>query len=214
VGVVRVAVIAVLAIAGNAHATPPAEATIDWAKGVVTANGLGVADRHAPSPAAAREPARRAAEDNARKLLAAQLPSLPLATGGTLKAKLADKAIEARIARAVAAAITVEATPQTDGSWNVTLAVPIEAVRQAIAGPRVTTKPDADVPVVIVEGVTAKPAIGYTLGGMTAASLWTKDVPAWAKDAPRVKATKTSSGAIELATKQGGPATLFVILQR
>ena len=73
---------ALLAMSSAAHADD--KATVDWAKGVVTARGIGIADRHAPSPAAAREPARRAAEDQARKKLAAALADLPLASGGTL----------------------------------------------------------------------------------------------------------------------------------
>jgi hypothetical protein len=189
-----------------------AHADVDWSRGLVTAGGLGIADRHAPSPAAAREPARRVAEDAARAKIKAQLPALPLAEGGTLKAKLADKTIAARIDRAVAAAITVEATPHTDGSWNVTLAVPIEAVRQAIAGPRALATSDADPAVVVVEGVTAKPAVGYTVGKIAGATLFAKTVPEWAKDAPRVKASGAKAGAIEVASPQGGPATLFVLV--
>jgi len=191
-----------------------AAADVDWAKGQITAEGLGVADRHAPSPAAAREPARRRAEEAAKQQLAAQLPALPLASGGTLKAKLVDKQIAARIARAVDAAITVAATPHTDGSWNVTLAVPIEAVRLALVGPRTVAKPDGDPPIVIVEGSKAKPAIGYAIGGIAAAALWVKDVPAWAKDAPRVKATAASGAAIELASKRGGASTLYLVLAK
>ncbi|MEO8706203.1 MAG: hypothetical protein ABI867_39600 [Kofleriaceae bacterium] len=190
----------------------PAHADVDWAAGQVTAKGLGIADRHAPTPASAREPSRRAAEDQARARLAAELPGLPLATGGTLKAKLADAAIKARIDRAVAAAITIESTPQTDGSWNVTLAVPIEAVRLALVGPRSPpTGSDSDPPIIVVEGVTAKPAVGVTIGGVAAAAIWVTDVPAWAASAPRAKATSSKAGAIELAAKQGGPSTLFVL---
>lgn len=194
--------------------TTPAFAGVDWATGLVTADGLGVADRHAPSPAAAREPARRAAEVVARKQLAAQLPALPLAAGGTLKDKLGDKQVAVRIAQAVERAVVVAATPHTDGSWNVTLGVPIEAVRQALEGPRKIAAADGDPPVVVVEGMTAKPAVGVTIGGITGAALWVKEVPAWAKDAPRIKATATKAGAIELATKQGGAATLFVLVAK
>jgi hypothetical protein len=184
---------------------------VDWAAGVVIASGVGIADRHAPSPAAAREPARRDAEDAARKQLRATLPTLALAGGGTV----AGKHVEAALDAAVAAAITVETTPQTDGSWNVTLAVPLEAVRQAVYGPRVlaANAADADPPIVIVEGVTAKPALGYAIGGVRAATLWVTELPKWAKDVPRVKATTTKSGAIELARKQGGPSTLFVVVK-
>lgn len=198
----------VFGLAGSAHAE------VDWARGLVTADGLGVADRHAPSPASAREPARRMAEDAARKRLAVELPALPLAGGGTLKDKLGDKAVGARIARAVDAAITVTSTPQTDGSWTVTLAVPIEAVRQALSGPRAVTTADRDPPIVIVEKVKAKPAVGYSVGGVAAPTLWVKEVPSWAKDAPRIRATKLAGSALEVATRKGGPATLFVILAK
>jgi hypothetical protein len=209
-GIARVALLMVACAASAAHAE------VDWAAGLVRASGLGVADRQAPSPAAAREPARRAAEANARKKLEGMLPALPLATGGTLKAKLTDKAVQARLARAIEAAITVESTPHTDGSWDVVLAVPLEAVRQAIVGLRPHDgAADRDPPVVIVEGVTAKPAIGYTVGGVAGATLWVvkEHVPSWAKDAPRVRASGVGNGAIAVSGKSGGPATLFVILQ-
>ncbi|MBS1120040.1 MAG: hypothetical protein H6Q90_2268 [Deltaproteobacteria bacterium] len=190
---------------------------VDWAAGLVIASGVGIADRHAPTPASAREPARRAAEDAARKQLLAALPTLPLATGGTLAGKLADATAKARLEAAinvaVAAAITVDTVLETDGSWNVTLAVPLEAVRQAEGGPRVFATADSDPPVVIVEGVTAKPAVGYAIGGVSGATVWVSEVPKWAKDAPHVKATSTKPGAIELARKQGGPSTLFVLVK-
>jgi hypothetical protein len=198
----------ILALAGGT-----AHADVDWAKGVVTASGIGIADRHAPSPAAAREPARRAAEDAARVKLSAALPSLPLATGGKLAGKLGDAAIKARIEAVVASALTVDAIPQTDGSWNVTLAVPLEAVRQALVGPRVLGKADDDPAVVIVEGVTAKPAIGYTVGGIAGATLWVGQLPAWAKDAPHVKVSSTNAGAIKTVVKEGGPSTLYLLVK-
>ncbi|MGN6111051.1 MAG: hypothetical protein ACTHU0_38490, partial [Kofleriaceae bacterium] len=196
----------------SSHADPrPAAPPVDWARGLVTATGLGIADRHAPSPATARGPARRAAEIAARQRLAAALPKLPLAEGGTLADRLADPQVEARIARAVEAAIPVAAELQTDGSWSITMAVPIEAIRQALAGPRVVSESDRGPAIVIVDGVTAKPAVGYKLGAVAAPSIWVKDVPSWAKGAPRVKARSARRGAIELADAKGGEATLFVI---
>jgi hypothetical protein len=205
----RAAVIAAAVLAaGTAHADEP---RIDWAKGLVTATGIGIADRHAPTPAAARGPSRRAAEDAARKRLAAALPALPLAAGGTLKAKMSDPQLEARVARAVEAAIVVEADPETDGSWKVTMAVPIEAVRQAIAGPRTLAVEDGPA-VVVVDGVGAKPAVGWMLGALAAPTIWVKELPAWAKDAPRVKAREAKRGVIELDTAQGTASTLFVIV--
>lgn len=202
--------------------TSPAHAEVDWSRGLVTAEGIGIADRHAPTPAVAREPARRMAEEAARKALAAQLPALPLAQGGTLQDRLTpgSPAVDA-IAKVVARAITIAATPQTDGSWTVTLAVPLEAVRLALGTPRAQLPGgDTDPPVVIVEGVTAAPALGYAVGQSAGAVVWRKDVPAWAKDAPRVKATSVKPGLIELPdgkprpTTNGGPSTLYIVIRR
>lgn len=210
--------------------TSVASADVDWARGLITADGVGIANRQAPSPAAAREPARRMAEDAARKQLAAQLPGLPHARGGTVKdVTTADAA--ARIAKAVERAYTISATPQTDGSWTVKLALPLEAVRQALEGKARSQQPEGDIApaVVIVEGVTAKPALGYAIGHWAPAVIWRKDVPAWARDAPRVKATGEKPGLIEIPdgkplgapskatgappTTNGGPSTLYLVLR-
>lgn len=193
-----------IALVGLLATARPASAEIDWARGLVTADGIGVADRHAPSPAVARGTSRRAAEDAARRRIAAQLPELAVAGGHKLAEKLKDSAIKARIAQAVDNAFAVTAEPETDGAWRVTMAVPIEAVRQAIAGPRELPKAgDAGPPVVIVDGLTSKPAVG----ALAAATVWVKDVPAWAKDAPHITAH-------ELAGITVAPATLYVIVAK
>ena len=62
--------------------------------------------------------------------------------------------------------------------------------------------------------MTGKPAIGWTVAGADAATLWVKDVPAWAKDAPRVQARSAKSGAISLDANPGSAATLYVLLAR
>ncbi len=206
-GVSRLALVGLIAVA------TPAYADVDWAKGLVTAKGVGLADRQAPNPAVARGPSRRKAEEAAKLALAAQLPALPLATGGTLADKLTDAAIKARVDRAVAAAISLTADPETDGSWRVTMAVSIEALRQAITGPRaLPAKGDAAAPVIVIEGATATPAIGTTVGGLAAPTLFVTAVPAWAKDAPRIKATASKPGAIEAAVPKAAESTLFVIV--
>lgn len=186
------ALLALVILAGTAHAD------VDWASGLVTANGVGIADRHAPNPAVARGTSRRAAEDAAKAQLAKAILALPVAGGGTAATKAKDPDTKARLDRAVAQAISVTAQPETDGAWTVTMAVPIEALRQALdTGPRATTGDDAKAPaVVIVDGVKAKPSIGYA----KAPAIWVKDVPAWAKDAPHVAA-----GTL------GNAATLYVI---
>ncbi len=198
----------VLALTASAHAD------VDWAKGLVTAPGIGLADRQAPNPAVARGPARRRAEDAARAALAKALPGLPLAGGGTLADKLGDAKIKARIEAAVAGAIGVAAEPETDGSWRVTMAVPVEAVRQALTGPRaLPVAGDAGPAVMIVDGVTAAPTIGMTIGGLAAATIWTKDLPAWAKGAPRIKARSVKGSAIDADVGKATAATLFVLVR-
>lgn len=202
-------VIPLLLVAGSAHAAPP---TIDWARGLVIAEGIGLADRHAPNPAVARGTSRRVAQEAAKKQLAAKLGDLPVAGGGTVAAKAkGDKAIQARLERAVADAITLSADPETDGAWRVTMAVPIEAVRQAITGPRPLTE-DEGPTLVVVEGVTAKPAVGWKVGTLEAPTLWVATAPEWAKNAPRVKAKSSKAGVIEADGIDGSAATLFVIV--
>jgi hypothetical protein len=173
-------------------------------------------DRHAPSPAVALGTSRRGAEDAARARIAAKLGSLPLAAGGTLADRLGDPAVRARIDAAVAAAIALAAEPETDGSWHVTLAVPIEAIRIAISaeGPRALDPAgDRGPPVVVVERVAARPAVGWTVAGAAVATLWASEAPAWARDAPRVVARSARAGAIDAPAK-GTPATLYVIVAR
>lgn len=190
-----------------------AQADVDWAKGMAFGRGVGVANRAAPNPATARGPARRAAEDAARVRLREEIAGLPVASGGTVGEAAKDKAVQARVEQAIADAITVSAEPETDGSWIVTLAVPTEAIRQALAGPRAFdgAKDDDGPPVVIVEGAAAPPAIGWKVGAIAGAVIFVKAAPAWAKGAPKVKATAASKGVIELAAT-GSASTLFVVV--
>jgi len=56
---------------------------VDWTRGVVTATGIGLADRHAPSPAVGRAASRRRADDDARKRLGVALAEVPWVDAGT-----------------------------------------------------------------------------------------------------------------------------------
>jgi hypothetical protein len=200
-----------LLISRPAHAKDGA--AVDWASGLVSGDGVGVADRHAPTPAVARGTSRRAAEDAARRAIEKLVDGLPVAGGGTVGAAAKDPAVKVRLDRAIGESLTLDATPETDGAWRVTLAVPIEAVRQALAGPRTLGKDGDQGPaVVVVDGVTAKPAVGWTIGGIAGATAWVKAIPAWAKDAPHVKATGANHGAIEVTGMTATPATLFLIV--
>jgi hypothetical protein len=126
-----------------------------------------------------------------------------------------DKAVKAAVEKAVANAIVVGSEVETDGSWRVTMGVPIEALRQAIGGgPRALGSDDGP-PVVVVEGASMKPAIGVKVGGVSAATVFVKDLnalPAGAKDAPRVKAKGATGGVIDVAAAGGSEATLFVVV--
>src|SRR5512141_2247064 len=86
-----------------------ADVTIDWARGLVIGEGVSVADRHAPNPTVARGTARRPAEEAARQAIAAKLGELPVASGGTVAGAAKDKAVKARLERAIAAAVVLDA---------------------------------------------------------------------------------------------------------
>jgi len=191
-----------------------ADAKVDWARALVIADGIGVADRHAPSPAVARGTSRRAAEDAAKKQIAAKLAELPVAAGGRVgEAKDGDR--KARLARAIDDAITLAAEPETDGAWRVTMAVPIEGIRQAMAGPReVGADGDHGPQVVVVEGVNAKPAVGWKIGALEAPTLWVSAIPDWARSAPHAKAKSAKAGVIDVPGSDATAATLFVIVMK
>ncbi len=203
------ALVVLMVSAGTAAAAP----VVDWESGRVIESGVGLADRQAPNAAVARGPARRKAEDAARIALNAAVMTLPIAGGGTLKDKASDPAIRARIDRAIAAALTVTAAPETDGAWVVSLAVPIEALRQAITGSRaLASDGDKGPAVIVVEGAAVTPALGTTIGGASVPIVWAKKLPAWAANAPRIKARSAKDGAIDADTKSATPSTLFVVL--
>ena len=202
------AMMVLLSASGAAQAEDRDAARIDWARGLVIAGGVGVADRHAPSPAVARGTSRRGAEDAAKAALGVAIAALPLAAGGTAGA---------RAHGALAAVVELEAEPETDGAWHVVMAVPIEAVRQAVAGRGrpVAAAGDKGAAVVVIDGVPAmaKPAVGWTVGGSAAATLWVTALPAWAKDAPHVRVTGATNGDLVAALPAGaGPGTLVLIV--
>jgi hypothetical protein len=202
--------VALLASSATAAAEP---ARVDWSRGLVIAEAVGIANRHAPNPAVARGTSRRGAEDAARKQLAARLADLPIAGGGKVADASKDRAVKDRLAKAVDAAITLAAEPETDGAWQVTMAVPLEAIRQALAGPReLPADGDKGPPVIIVDGVSAKPALAWKVGTVEPPTLWVTTVPDWAKSAPHVKAKRAKAGVIEVEGIDATAATLFVIV--
>jgi hypothetical protein len=192
------AIAIVASLTATAAAEPP---KVDWARGLVIADAVGVADRHAPNPAVARGTSRRGAEDAARKILAVEVAKLPVAGGGKVSDKVKDPQVKARLDAAVAEAIALDADPETDGAWHVTMAVPIESVRLALTGPRVLAGDGDSGPLVsIVEGLKGKPAVG----ALAAPTIWVSELPVWAKDAPKVAAKGLTPA----------PQTLYVVVTK
>lgn len=151
----------------------------DWSAGELRARGLGVADRRAPSPATARDAARRRALVDARRQLVAAARALPWAGGGTL----GEIASEAALVAAAELAQVRSSEPLVDGSWRVELALPLEALRQAVTGARPVELEGGDaaaLPVlrVRVAAGTAAPALGASVRvagrSVTPALLWAR----------------------------------------
>jgi hypothetical protein len=139
-------------------------------------------------------------------------PGIGLA-GGTVKDKLGDPAVKDRVDAAVAGAFVIAADPETDGSWKVTMAVGLDAIRQAVAGgPRQLAASDDAPAAAIVEGAAVTPALGYTIGGLAAATVFVTEPPAWAKGAPRIKAKAVKGAAIEADVGKATAATLFLVI--
>jgi hypothetical protein len=171
---VRLLVGMMVALTAAGAAAAPVTSTVaavdvDWTRGVAIARAVAPADRRAPSPAVARSGARRAAEDRARAMLAAAARALPWAAGGTVGEAVDDKGAAAALEAAVARAAVTAADYLTDGSVRVTVALPIEAVRQALDGPRAVAAGAAvegAVTAVVVDARGAKvaPAVGLAVG--------------------------------------------------
>lgn len=211
VGMRRVCLVsAIAASAGGAAAAPWTAAgeggvVIDWSAGAVRGKGIGPAARHAPSPTVARVGARRAAEQQARARIGAAVRALKLAAGGTVgEAADKDQEVAARLARELERAPVVAAELGTDGSAKVTIALGIEAIRQAVRGPRVVGKGDgAEEPKIwLIDAAKAKaaPAIGLALdvGG----TRWDGPV-IWVRDRADAPAGEVVAGVANAAATGG-----------
>jgi hypothetical protein len=120
-------------------AAAPARAEVDWGKGVIEAPAIGTADRRAPSPAVARVGALREAEERASLALLAEARALPWRSGTVGEAVDASPEAAAALAAVARPASLVDRGTEylPDGSVRIKRALPIEAVRQALDGPRV-----------------------------------------------------------------------------
>jgi hypothetical protein len=181
----------------------PGGAKVDWSKGVVTVVGVGLADRHAPTPAVARSGARRRADDDARAKLTGALAEVPWIDAG------AAKQLATREGWLAAHAIGIDASLNPDGSWRVTMGLPIEAIRAGLIGPRtLPAKGDAPGPAIIIDataidGLAAVGGVGIGERARASATLWMEREPPEAlvgeRPAHRV-ATAFANGVLEVGT--------------
>ncbi len=188
------------------------QVTVDWAAGVMIAKGVGLADRRAPTPDVARAAARSRGVAQARERLSAALLLVPWANGKGTAAQLTATQLETLTGTAA----IVAAQPQTDGGWQITLQLPLEAVRQAARGNR-TLAVDGDVaaaPDVVLDArkLRVAPAVGLRVdeGGaiVECATRWVTQWPG-----ASTKISSVNAGVIKLSKTAGiKPATLCVII--
>lgn len=208
------ALVVTCALVGAADAAPWMAAgeggvAIDWSGGTLRAKGVGPADRHAPSPAVARVAAKRAAEIQAREKLVKAARALPLAGGGTVGAAIdKDDDAKARLAAEIERAPVVETDLLTDGSARVTLALGIEAVRQALSGVRPGSSDEKPV-TWFVDAKSVKPAVGWAVevGGARweGPVVFARDHGAAPADAVGAKATAATGGVVSVSGPTAPP---------
>jgi hypothetical protein len=168
-----VAALAALAVAGSGQPSDQVveraadRALVDWTAGLVTARGASAADLQTPDPTVARIRAERIARNRARVELARAARSLRLASGGSVEDRAArDRDVGGRLDRAVEAAADHHVEYGSDGSVEVSVALPIETVRQAVdgvAGPPELAGPKVSAVVVDAGRALAGPRLGVAL---------------------------------------------------
>lgn len=200
--------LALLLVAAPAAAEPE----VDWARGLVIERAIGTADRRAPSPAVARVGAEREAAERATAALLATAAALP--------------GVAAPVDGLAAATLTLEVEHLPDGSVRLRRGLPIEAIRQASAGPRVVTPvwdgvrsraaPPAPF-VVDARDLEVSPRVGIVVTDGTT----TVAMPAiWVTRAPKGKAVKATrvddaAGALVVGDLAGAdPGALLVVVIR
>lgn len=181
-----------------------ARGEVDWTRGVVLAVGAAGADLRAPSPDVARIGAERAARQRARDGLLEHARGLAMAGGGSVGEHVdGDASARDRLARAVDRAADEAVDYGSDGSVVVTLALPIEAVRSALAGPMAPPSGEGPSAVVVdARRVMTQPALGVRVADYAGPVVFHLDAKTAGRDAragdrvARVKATAYADGAL------------------
>jgi hypothetical protein len=175
---------------------------------------------------------QRQAVERAVVTLAAAVRALPLAGGGTVgEVAAADPVAEARLLAVLAGARVLVADYASDGGTHVTVALPLEAVRGALAPPAAPEAAAQAPTAILVDArkTRLRPVLGVRLvAGATQAALptvWSADPGAAAADArlgPRVvktEATEVGKGAVsvtldeaELGKAARGGALVMIVV--
>ena len=192
--------------------------TVDWTAGQIEAGGVGVADRHSPSPATARPAARRRAIADAARQLASAAALVPRDERG------GDQGPDrARLEALAADAVVLSADPLVDGSWRVALALPLEALRRPRPLPKAGDASAAPALVIVRAPAETTPRLGLAISdGKTTvrgATLWATadldDVPlpaALLEAAPTLEAKRDGDGLRVAKLAGASDATLFVVV--
>ncbi len=143
-------------------------AAIDWTAGRLTATGAGAPDPLAPSPEVARIGAERAARTRARAALIAAARAVPVADGGTVGSLTTDAggALMGRLVTLAAGARALDVAHSSDGGVEVTLVLPLEALRSALAGSDALSPPAASETAptaLVIDAPGLTPALGVAL---------------------------------------------------
>lgn len=150
-------------VAAGAAARP---AALRFADNMVTAQAGAAAPAFAANAEVARVGSERRGAERARAMLAELVRAVPLASGGTLGARMdQDAAVAARVADAVARARVVDVIWSSDGGALVRVGVPLETLRLAVE-PEPAPQADRFLPTtLIVDARSAKlsPALGWRI---------------------------------------------------
>lgn len=154
--------------------TSDAAASVDWTRGMIVAEGVAAADLRAPSPRVARVKAARQARASARKGLLRRARALALGERTVGAAADADESGAERLQKSVERAQQLSVSYASDGSVVLTLGLPLESVRTAVAGPSTHRRPVADeadsgpaITTVVLDARAAgiAPALGLSVSG-------------------------------------------------
>jgi len=145
---------------------------IDWTRGLIVETGAAAGELRAPSPAVARVAALRRARQAARARLHKAAVGLSLAEGAPVSERVAaDASLAARLDSAVQRTLDLDVDYSSDGSVVLSVGLPLEAVRGALAGATAPPgKQGAGAPSAIIvdaSGALKGPVLGLALAAGT-----------------------------------------------